>query len=126
MTTHTERTYKYLKDLGLEWGSTFDKAEHWNQWSKTRKDLFNTIDIVVLYNGIIGLQVCGSDWQEHIRKIEENESTKHWLNQGGRLVLMGWRQLKVKRGGKAMKWTPRFAEFFIIDDKIIIKEQENL
>jgi hypothetical protein len=119
MTTSSERTYKLLKDLGLEWNITFGKVElPYTKFTKRRLDFLNIIDVIVCYNGIIGLQICSKDWQPHVEKILKSESSIHWLNQGGRLVLIGWRQLLVKRGGKAKKWTPRIAEFYIKDGKI--------
>ncbi len=127
MTTSAERTYKLLKDIGLEKNIDYGKVEMpWNNFTKKRFDFLNIIDVIVCHDGIIGLQICSKDWQPHITKLSESKASIQWLNQGGRLVLIGWRQLLVKRGGKAKKWIPRIAEFYLNDGLIEYKELDNL
>ena len=117
-----ERTKKRLKDEGvLHW-----IVEHFNPWSKTRQDLFHIIDLLALDNGVVGIQVCGSDWMPHVRKMTEEHAayTVAWLSQpGARLELWGWRRLKKKRGGKAMVWTPRIADILLVGGRLFVEER---
>ena len=89
-----------------------------------RQDLFGFIDIIALAPGtgknigIIGIQSCGNSFAEHYRKITNSDCTEnviHWLSAGGRCELWAWRKVKVKRGGKAMRWAPRVAEITMAD-----------
>ena len=38
-----------------------------------------------------------------------------WIEKGGGLMLIGWRKIKLKRGGKAMRWAPRI-KYYKADD----------
>lgn len=86
-----------------------------------RSDLFHIFDIIAMKkgDGIIGVQVCGPDYACHYRKITEDygENAIEWMVCGGKIELWGWRKLKVKRGGKAMRWYPRVHEFSFSDFK---------
>ena len=114
----TQRTLKYLKDEGWKAGI----VERWLMGAKVRRDLFNIIDIIAIKpdKGIIGVQSTGQDFSGHYKKLtqEQAQDTRDWLEAGGRLVLIGWRKLKVKRGGKAMRWTPRIQEIKLEDLEI--------
>jgi len=106
-------------------GRTVDMAQRWiinprHPAGGFRKDLFGFIDLVVLdpEQGIIGVQACGSDFAAHQRTIKDSEATENaleWLACGGKIELWGWRKIKVKRGGKAMIWSPRI-EVITADD----------
>ena len=85
-----------------------------------RHDLFNIIDILVLdpAQGITGVQACaGSGFKKHIRKLTEEHAQESidWLTCGGKLMVYGWRKVKLKRGGKAMRWKPRIQEITLKD-----------
>lgn len=85
-----------------------------------RKDLFGIIDIIALdpEHGVVGIQSCGQDFAAHERTIlvERHEETRDWLSTpGATLELWGWRRVKVKRGGKAVRWTPRIRSFSLAD-----------
>ena len=111
----TSRTLEYIRSQG--WIA--DVAEKFNPYAGKfgkRKDLFGFIDIVALgENCINGIQSCGSAFSEHDKKIREDplvaENALKWLDCGGRILLIGWRKTKLKRGGKAMRWTPRIKEY---------------
>ena len=107
----TQRTLKYVRSQGWE----ADIVERFNPHAGKfghRKDLFGVIDIVALTEkGIMGIQSCGQSFAEHDRKILESELALGWVDAGGNLMLMGWRKTKLKRGGKAMRWTPRIKEY---------------
>ena len=117
-----ERTKKRLKEAGtINW-----IVEHYNPWSKTRQDLFHIIDLLALDNGVVGIQVFGSDWMPHIRKITEEHAayTVAWLQQPGtRLEIHGWRKVKKKRGGKLMIWKPRIADILLIGGRLFVEER---
>jgi len=90
----------------------------------TRVDLFNIIDILAIDDtSTIGVQSCGQDYAAHKAKIMECEYTILWLESPDReLWLIGWRKLKVKRGGKAVRWKPRIARFRYINGGIVADE----
>jgi hypothetical protein len=98
-----------------------------------RKDLFNFIDIVALgEKSIFGVQSCGSDFSAHFRKITQSvdiaENALKWL-ECGRILLIGWRKVKLHRGGKAMRWMPRIREiyekdFYLCDKRRSDKKHE--
>ena len=75
-------------------------VEHYNRYSRKRKDLFNIIDLLVLDGGVLGIQICqGNDYRQHIRKLteEHQDNTIAWLQQPGtRLEVWAWRKLKKK------------------------------
>jgi hypothetical protein len=85
---------------------------------KKKFDMFGIIDIVAIKPGVIaGYQSCGLDFSKHDRTILENENSLKWINAGGQLLLIGWRKVKKKRGGKAMIWKVRVKEYTINDFK---------
>ena len=84
-------------------------TEHWNQWSKTRHDLFNCIDILCV-NGkeVVGIQTTsGTNVASHVQKLRKNPILPLVLASGIRLEIHGWRPVKVKRGGRQMRWECR-------------------
>lgn len=113
--SNTSRTLQYIRSQG--WIA--DKVEQFNPYAGkfgTRKDLFGFGDIVAMgENSIIAIQSCGQAFSEHYRKITEDEKVAEkallWIENGGRLILIGWRKIKLKKGGKAMRWSPRIKEF---------------
>lgn len=117
--SNTSRTLNYLRQQG--WIA--DKVEQFNPYSGkfgTRKDMFGFGDIVAMGEGsIIAIQSCGQAYAEHYRKITEDEKVAEnallWIENGGRLILIGWRKVKLKKGGLAMRWSPRIKEFEIKD-----------
>lgn len=113
MITPTQRTLKALREKGRVCGV----VERFNRFGGPygiRQDLFGFIDIIALdrERGIIGVQSCGQAFSEHYKKIteEKNRQCSEWLRCGGVVELWGWRKLKVKRGGAAVRWTPRVVE----------------
>lgn len=115
----TQRTLAALRKQGR----ACDIVERWLGLAGkfgVRKDLFNIIDIIALdrYTGVVGVQSCGQSFSEHWKKLteEQAESSRLWLETPGTtLELWGWRKLKVKRGGKAMRWTPRVVQVRLAD-----------
>ncbi len=117
--SNTSRTLKYVREQGWE----ADTVERWIKNPKHpaggfRKDLFGIIDIIALSEkGIVGIQSCGQAFAEHNRKILAEPMALKWLEKGGILMLIGWRKIKLKRGGKAMRWSPRIQLYDIKDFK---------
>ncbi len=102
-----ERTLEWLRANKMK----YDIASSFNTYSNSRKDLFGIIDVVAFKNYyfsratfkgierkffktvIIGIQVCGQDWQPHMRKIKASPFALDWVL-AGELWLIGWRELK--------------------------------
>lgn len=109
------RTIGYLRKGGI----ICQSVEQYNSYTHRFYDLFNFIDIIALVpeRGIVAVQACGQDFQSHVRKIcqEHAEEARHWLGCGGLIDIYGWRKLKVKVGGKAVRWTPRILEITMND-----------
>ena len=112
--SNTQRTLRALRARGL----VAAIVERWNQYAGPhgiRQDLFGIIDVLALdpKRGVIGIQSCGSAFSEHFRKLttEKAQGTSDWLSTPGTsLELWGWRKVKLKRGGKAERWTPRVVQ----------------
>ena len=115
----TQRTIRELKNQGRKCAI----VEKWNTFvgpHGIRQDLFGIIDVLALdpVRGFVGVQSCGQDFAAHERKLleERAEECIDWLSTpGGALELWGWRKVKVKRGGKALRWQPRIREFVLTD-----------
>ncbi len=111
-----ERTLKLLRERGL-WAipckdfPIFVERSIPTRPFPTKVDYGHIIDLIVPHKlGTLGIQVCGEDFAKHNTKItvEYRDNALEWLAEPHRtLELWGWRKLKVKRGGKAMIWTPR-------------------
>lgn len=100
----TALTEAYLKAKGY----TVGKTEHWNSFAHRRVDLFGFIDQIAVGNGqIVGVQATTlTEKQRHLDKIYAESRAREWLKNGGKILLICWRQLLVKRGGKRKKWAP--------------------
>src|SRR5262245_6103902 len=105
----TQRTLRALRNEGAICGI----VERFNQHvgpHGIRQDLFGFIDAIALVpgKGIVGIQCCArSGHAAHRTKICENEIAPEWLKQGGRIEIWSWGKQKLKRGGKAERWTPK-------------------
>ena len=81
-----------------------------------RQDLFGIVDVLALdpSRGFLGVQCCaGSGLSAHVKKLTEEKAQEciDWLQTpGGCLEIWAWRKLKVKRGGKAVRWMPHVEE----------------
>ncbi len=115
----TQRTMRYLRNEGLKCAVVEKFIANAGPFGQ-RKDLFGIIDVIALdpRRGVLGVQSCGSSFSEHKRKMIEDRAQDciDWLETPGTaLTLMGWRKVKLKRGGKAMVWRPRIHEFSLED-----------
>lgn len=118
--TPTQRTLRELRNQGRVCAIVEKFNPHVGPHG-IRQDLFGIIDVLALdpQRGVVGVQACaGSGFQAHVRKLtqERAQETYDWLSTPGTsLEIWAWRKLKVKRGGKAMIWTPRVQEITLED-----------
>jgi len=119
-----QRTLRFLRQEGHIVGI----VEKFNRYAGShgiRQDLFGIFDLIAIMPiGICGVQVCGQDFAEHDRKILENEVAPEWIKAGGKIMLIGWRKVLKKKGGKQKIWLPRIKEYNI-SDFIYDKETNN-
>jgi len=114
-----QRTMRFLKAQGV----ICAVVEKWNAYAGEhgiRQDLFGIIDIIALdtQKGVRGIQCCGQDFKAHIDKIynQKTDETIAWLETPGTtLEIWGWRKVKLQRGGKAERWSPR-VQVITLDD----------
>lgn len=122
----TQRTLRALRERGLVC-AIVEKFNPYAGPHGLRQDLFGIIDVLALdpQVGVIGVQSTGQDFAGHVHKLteERHQEVIDWLSTPGTtLELWGWRKVKLKRGGAAMRWKPRLAVFTIQDDEIIVTE----
>jgi len=92
-----------------------------------RQDLFGCLDIIALdpKRGVLGIQACGQSFSAHKDKLlgERYQEVTEWLSTPGTLLeLWGWRKVKLKRGGKAMRWKPRLGRITLIEGELSFLE----
>lgn len=107
MSSPTQRSLKYFRDRN----SLVEVVERWNPHSKTRHDLFNVFDLVAVEpSNICGVQVTSdSNMAARMTKISDSAQAVLWMSAGGTIEVHGWKKVKVKRGGKAVRWRVRIA-----------------
>jgi hypothetical protein len=98
-------------------------VEHWNPHAHIRQDLFGVFDLLAVDPngfGVIGIQVKGqSGTADGVTKLRESAILEPWLRCLNRVLVVGWRKLKVKRGGKAVRWHPRVVELYADREEIL-------
>ncbi len=105
----TQRTIKSLEELGYTVGIVERFLSHGGPFG-VRKDLFGLFDLIAMHpeEGIVGVQCFTTAWKEHLTILEENRDIAlTWIAAGGHIEFWGWRKLKLFRGSKAVRWTPR-------------------
>ena len=114
----TMRTLKLIRDQG----GICDIVERFNPHVGPygiRQDCFGFIDILCIMpgEGIVAIQSCGQDVSGHVKKILEdrNEITYEWLKYAN-FYIYGWRKVKLKRGGKAIRWRPRIIKWSLSEN----------
>lgn len=112
------RTLEALRNEGYMAGMVERFQSHAGPFG-VRQDLFGLFDIIAVHpsEGIIGVQCFATEWTAHYKIFleERRDEAVNWLKAGGKIELWGWRRLKVKRGGKAVRWTPRI-EILTLDN----------
>jgi hypothetical protein len=108
MTSPTQRSIKMLKDEGWEVAI----VEKWNTFARIRQDLFGFADLLAMRPGDKPqlIQVTTTGIASRIEKIMNEPRALTALLSGFEIYGHGWRKIKVKRGGKAMKWEPRIIQ----------------
>jgi hypothetical protein len=94
-------------------------VERWNQWSHKRLDLFNMSDLVAIRpdrKGVTGIQACGLDCQDHIRKMMDNPYVKVWLQAENPFFIWSWR--KQGAAGKRKVWKLYQYEFVLSNGEV--------
>lgn len=111
----TSRTLQVFKREGTRAGV----VERFIGPLNIRKDLFGIIDVIALGDeGVRGIQCCGTSFSAHVKKIlvDERENSIAWLmTPHTTLELWGWRKVKIKRGGTAVRYEPRIRIFTLED-----------
>ena len=100
-----QRTLKELKNRGL----MYEIVEHWNSWSKTRKDLFGFADVITFWaNCVVLIQVTTmSNRSSHMKKIQDHKIAKAWLEHYPHRMIELWCWRKLKEG-----WKPNVTRFY--------------
>ena len=106
VTSPTQRSLAALRKDG--W--TCEIVEHWNSFSRTRRDLFGGLDILAIRDGeTLGVQTTsGTNVSARLAKIKAEPRLAQWLRAGNRLMVHGWR--KVGARGAVKKWECRVEE----------------
>ncbi len=108
----TQRTLQAMRAHGRVCGIV-EKFNHHVGPFGIRQDLFGFIDIIAIdpVQGIVAVQSCGQDFAGHVAKMlgERNDAMFEWIKHAP-IELWGWRKVKLKRGGAAMRWRPRVAD----------------
>jgi hypothetical protein len=91
----TQRTLKLMRDRGY----FCEIVEHWNSWSRQRKDLFGFVDVLCLgQDEIIGVQTTSySNMTARVKKIAEHENLSPVRKAGIKLLVHGWKKNKSGR-----------------------------
>ena len=104
------------------------KVEQWVSFGKpgadprpglpmgVRRDAFEFIDILAIdADGIVAIQACTSGRKEHWDMIVACKYALPWLRAGGKIELWSWTKKKRKRGGVAVRWTPKIEQITEVD-----------
>lgn len=109
------KTAEYYRALGYR----VVKAEYTARGKS--HDLMGFIDGIAFGIGeTLYLQACGKDWSPHVANMTGPcaADMERVLMGGNRVILIGWRKLKVpigKAGKKQERWMPRIREFALDD-----------
>lgn len=121
----TQRTLALLREQGRVCGV----VERFNAFVGPygiRQDFLGFADIICVdpEKGIIAVQSCGQAFSAHKKKIleERTENVTAWIKHAP-IELIGWRKVKLERGGKALRWKPRIGDVKLVDGKLTIEER---
>lgn len=89
-TSPTQRTLAVLRDQGY----IAEVVERWNQFSKTRKDLFGIIDVLAIGNGeTVAVQTTSaSNISKRMHKMEESPCLAYMRDAGWKIHIHGWKK----------------------------------
>src|SRR5947207_1427990 len=129
-----QRSRALLKEQGYD---TWIVEKPYNQWTKRREDLFNLFDLVGIRGdmaGVCGVQACGEEIQDHIRKVLEgfrdrkgnaippNPYISTWLKAGNRAFM--WALRLRKHEGTKPTFQLREIEFLLENGQVVHRENQ--
>ncbi len=123
MASPTSRTIEALKSEGWITGI----VEKWNPHARIRQDLFGFADILAASPDRMPKLIqttSGSHVSSRVEKIIAEPRARTALLSGFVIEVWGWRRLKVKRGGKAVRWEPRIVSVTLADFAEVEREEE--
>jgi carbonic anhydrase len=86
----TQRSLAYLREQGYHCAI----VEHWNSFTRQRKDLWGWCDILAIRrNEVLAVQVTASAVAARIKKIQESDTISSVREAGIRVEVHGWRKL---------------------------------
>lgn len=90
--TPTQRTLKDMRARGYD----ADVTEHWNSFTRQRKDLWGFCDVLCLgENEIVAVQTTSwSNVPSRIKKIANSDRVAAVRKAGIRILVQGWRKGK--------------------------------
>lgn len=99
MSSPTQRSLKYLRDLGYP---LVQVVERWNPYAKVRVDLFGIIDVLAVgtsdyysdsFANIVAVQTTsGSNVSARVTKMKESDALPILKKAGILVVVHGWRK----------------------------------
>lgn len=108
MTSPTQLSLKELRKRGYIAGIT----EKFNPFIKIRQDLWGFADLACAHpekkEFLLVQATSGDNVAARVKKIEENDNAKKWLQAGGKISVWGWR--KSGKANKRKLWTLREVE----------------
>ncbi len=114
MKSPTQRSKEILTENG--WHP--EVVEHWNAFTRRRHDMFGFTDILAIKaweKPMLVQTTTGTNFAARKAKIVHSDLAPIALRSGFRIFVHGWRKLKVKRGGKAIRWVIRCEEITLAD-----------
>ncbi len=103
--SYVERSLEWLRKEQIVY-----TVASWYGVDRKRHDLMGVFDYVGFKQlegnktKTLGIQICGQDFQPHVRKINGSVLAKLWVQSDNDILLIGWRELK--KG-----WQPRFQKW---------------
>lgn len=86
----TQRSLAYLREQGYHVAI----VEHWNAFTKQRKDLWGWCDLLAIRRGeVLAVQVTASAVAARIKKIQDSDTIAFVREAGIRVHVHGWRKL---------------------------------
>lgn len=90
-TSPTQRSLAYLREQGYH----VEIVEHWNAFTRQRKDLWGWCDLLAIKRDeVLAVQVTASAVSERIKKIMASDTLAKVREAGIKVQVHGWRKLK--------------------------------
>ncbi len=102
--SYVERSLKWLRDREIIYS-----VASWYGFNRKRHDLMGVFDYVGFKPEgrevrLVGIQICGKDFQPHVRKINSSILAKLWVKSGNEILLIGWSELKAGWKARTKLW----------------------